>query len=186
MRQAAIFAALSALGAVVAQSTSNTTVDASTVDQSLRSSWCNGQFNTCKTLCSQATKSNSCNTATLAFECLCASNSSAPGLQYYIQTMPTFQCEEAFRRCNEENAGDSIGQDACEQNIRSKCGTLDPTKANLSGDETKSGSEPSGSGTASAPGPTSASSTAAAAPTKMAYLGNGVVAVAAGVLVAML
>ena len=62
----------------------------------------------------------------LSYDCKCSDNSSAPGLEYYKQTMPTFICNELFSQCNAQNVGDSRGQDECETEIRDQCGTLTP------------------------------------------------------------
>jgi len=58
------------------------------VADTVAATWCTGEQNTCATLCANNPKANDCDPATLAFNCLCQNNS-APGLQYYLQSMPT-------------------------------------------------------------------------------------------------
>ncbi|KAE9376479.1 hypothetical protein N431DRAFT_181342 [Stipitochalara longipes BDJ] len=104
------------------------TFDPSTIDLTTRGQWCQAEFNTCKALCS-TTNSNSCDANTLNFTCTCASNNSAPGLQYYMQTMPTFICEENFKLCNAAaiNAvNSSAAQAACVATEQNDCGHIDP------------------------------------------------------------
>jgi hypothetical protein len=188
MRQTTVLAALSALGAAFAQS--NFTVDPNTIELTTRTEWCNAEFNTCGILCGGNTKANSCSPTDLKFVCTC-SNGTAPGLEYYIQTMPTLLCEVAFSECIEKNTGNSQGQGKCKTDIKSKCGTLDPTKAQVGDGGSGSSSSstttaaPTGLGTTTAAGgaaPTSTSG-AGAMPT---LVGNGFAAVAAGVLAAAL
>ncbi|EGS18726.1 uncharacterized protein CTHT_0053340 [Thermochaetoides thermophila DSM 1495] len=186
-----VLVALSTLGVAVAQSSrGNFTIDPASVEPRTRAEWCNAQYNSCRTLCGGRPKSNDCDTETLEYDCTC-SNGTAPGLEYYIQTMPTFICEQAYTDCIAANTGSSKAQDDCKTNIKEKCGTLDPNKAQVdSGDGT--GSSSSASSTASATGPASSaavsSSTSAggAAPTGAFLLGNGIAVAAAGVFAAML
>lgn len=64
--------------------------------------------------------------AELTFDCTCASNSSAPGLQYYTQTLPTFICQQLFSSCIQTNAGNADGQDDCKNKIQKLCATQNP------------------------------------------------------------
>ncbi|EFW99618.1 hypothetical protein CMQ_7986 [Grosmannia clavigera kw1407] len=174
-----ILIAASAVGLAVA--TTNFTIDPNSVQLSTRSSWCAGQENTCTTLCSDSPTANSCDP-----------NKSAPGLQYYLQTMPTYICNEAYAECVSENPNNATGQSACKSDIQDNCGTLDPSKADLSSGTTTSAAAASttasttGSNsataatTASASAVTTASSKAGAMPTNMAHYGSGVAAVAVG------
>ncbi|KAK0731476.1 hypothetical protein B0H67DRAFT_74816 [Lasiosphaeris hirsuta] len=183
MRQSTIFAALSALTLAVAQ---NLTIDPAEVDPATRADWCKAEFNTCDTLCAKNPTANSCNPTTLKFECTC-SNGSAPGLEYYSQSLPSLICQQAFSDCIEANVGEPQKQSDCKKNIQAKCGTLDASKADLSEPvSSSSAAAPSATGAStSASAPTSTSSTAAAA-TKAAYIGNGVAVIAAGVFAALL
>ncbi|KAK4152451.1 hypothetical protein C8A00DRAFT_16251 [Chaetomidium leptoderma] len=193
MRQNTLLVALSALTAASAQ---NFTIDAGTVKPALRSQWCGAEYNTCRLLCGGNPKANDCNVDTLAYTCTC-SNGTAPGLEYYIQSIPTFICEQVYSDCIAANTSSSRAQDECTTNIKSKCGTLDPAKAQISNPSTETtkgaGSDPTDAPDASKPAnkdsPSASSSTSsstAAAATNAAYIGNGVAMVAAGVFAAML
>jgi len=113
----------------------NMTVDPGTVDDATKAAWCNAQSNTCNTLCDDSPSTDDCNYDTLDYECLCSSNDSAPGLQYYEQTMPTLICKELFSQCIQQHVGDARGQRACKANIDDLCGTLDPNKADVGSDD---------------------------------------------------
>ncbi|OAQ98018.1 hypothetical protein LLEC1_01979 [Akanthomyces lecanii] len=192
----AIFA-LAAAGAATAQVQNYTSALEMKLDPNLataqeRAQWCAAETNSCSQLCDGAS-TNDCSSITLDYKCLCSSNSSAPGLEYYSQTMPTFICLKLFDLCNAQNVGNQRNQAACKTNIMSLCGTQDPTKANTGGSSSGgSGSSTTGSGssTASSPeatgqtgGSGSASSTSSshgmAAPTMAA--GQGIAAAAAAV-----
>ncbi|KAK0751562.1 hypothetical protein B0T18DRAFT_317391 [Schizothecium vesticola] len=190
MRQSSIVVALSAVSVAVAQ---NFTVNPTDVDLTTRTQWCNAEFNTCGILCGGTFNDNSCTPNDLKFTCTCT-NGTAPGLEYYIQTMPTFICQKAFEQCTAKNTGDSIAQNKCTTDIRAKCGTLDPSKANIpaaGGDEPSPTAAPSPSATggsqagAGGNAPATTSSTAAG-PTMIAQIGNGLAVVAAGVFAAAL
>ncbi|KAK4035068.1 hypothetical protein C8A01DRAFT_38460 [Parachaetomium inaequale] len=191
MRQNVLLIALSALTLASAQDR-NFTVDPKTVDDGVKADWCSAEYNSCRSLCDNALTANKCDPKTLQYTCTC-SNGSAPGLQYYIQTIPTFICEQAYSNCIAANTQSSQGQDECKTNIKSQCGTLDPSKAEVntpSTDSTSSASTsatqaPSGSASQNAPASTSTSRAGAAA-TNAAYIGNGVAMVAAGVFAALL
>ncbi len=104
---------------------------------------------------------------TLEYTCKCASNDSAPALQYYANSMPSNICFELFNRCNEENIGQAEAQEACITNIQDLCGTQPAAKAPGSDDSDGSG------GSVTAPSSTSGF----AAPTKAP--GQGIAAAAA-------
>ncbi|KAJ8058337.1 hypothetical protein OCU04_012529 [Sclerotinia nivalis] len=118
---------LSIVALVAAQSSSsNATIDPSTVDASTRAQWCTAQINTCGTLCNGAINDNTCDTINLNFSCTCTSNSSAPGLQYYTQTLPTYICEQVYANCIAAGENDAAAQRLCTQNEVSNCGHLNP------------------------------------------------------------
>ncbi|PNP59528.1 hypothetical protein THARTR1_01018 [Trichoderma harzianum] len=155
MRSSAIFVAIAA--AVVSaqvptyKSSLNMTIDPNSVPQQQRGKpffspdpFCRGgafrcettpnagaraQTNTCQVLCDNNADENDCNQATLSYDCTCASNSSAPGLQFYTQTLPTFICEQLFSNCIQTNAGNQDGQNACKSNIQKLCATRNPPTA---------------------------------------------------------
>ncbi|KAJ0151906.1 hypothetical protein CTA2_294, partial [Colletotrichum tanaceti] len=130
---------------------------------------------------------------TLEYSCICP-NGSAPGLEYYEQTMPTFICTKAFEDCIAANVGDRAGQTNCTEGIRSQCGTLNaqadeasPTTTSASASATNT---PTGTGNADAAAttaPSSASSSAWAAPTaNPARYGNAAAIAAIGLFAYML
>ncbi|KAK3335483.1 hypothetical protein B0T19DRAFT_9815 [Cercophora scortea] len=186
MRQNIFLAALSAVTVVAAQ---NFTIPQGSVDPTTLNQWCMAQMDTCNTLCSSSWSSNTCDTTTFAYNCQCT-DGTTPDLAEYTQTMPTFICNKAYEICNTAHVGDKKGQDNCTTSIKEKCGTKQP-KDFVASAPTTSSSAPSSTGTGAAAASTSAapsstSSKAAAATHAATYFGNGVAAVAAGVLAAAL
>ncbi|MCJ1480929.1 hypothetical protein MMC06_001084 [Schaereria dolodes] len=125
-----------------AAQTNGTTFDPSSVPLSMRNSWCNGEINTCGTLCGGHTSNNNCSGTDLTYDCTCSSNNSAPGLQYYMQSLPFFICQKSFDLCIAAHPDDSAGQSAC--NTTYVCGTLNASDANVA---TTSSASPSSTGT---------------------------------------
>lgn len=113
----------------------NMTVDPGSVDEATKNGWCQAQYNTCYALCDDAASTNDCEQSDLSYECLCSENNSAPGLEYYGQTMPTFICEELYSQCNVANVGDARAQDECKTNIQDKCGSLKPPSRGSNDDD---------------------------------------------------
>ncbi|KAK4464176.1 hypothetical protein QBC42DRAFT_52782 [Cladorrhinum samala] len=190
MRHSILLATLSAVTGVVAQS-QNFTINPALVPDGTKVDWCSAQFNTCGDLCGGTPTANDCSSSTLSFTCTCR-NGTAPGLEYYTGTLPTFICQESYRQCIESNVGDKNAQSKCKTTIQDHCGTLDPSKAEV---DSGSSQSTSSSSSASAPAPTgssgpadtnspSSTSSEGAAPT--AFIANGVAAVAAGVFAAAL
>lgn len=173
--------ALSALSLV---SAANFTIDPTEVSLSTRAAWCRGQTNVCDELCGGIAKKNTCDDTDLSFTCTC-NNGTAPGLEYYSDSMPTHICEQAFADCNLANVGNAQGQANCTTSIQDKCGKLNAANAT-----TDSGSSSTTTTSASASAktttPSTSSSTAAAVPTSIQHLGNGAAAVAAGLFALML
>ncbi|RDA82833.1 hypothetical protein CP532_0755 [Ophiocordyceps camponoti-leonardi (nom. inval.)] len=108
-------------------------IDPNSVPAKERAMWCLAQTNTCGQLCENNTSKNSCLQDKLDWECICASNNSAPGLQYYTQTIPTFKCETLFSQCNSQNVGNADGQQGCINNIQNLCGKAAPPKVSSGG-----------------------------------------------------
>ncbi|CAK7265189.1 hypothetical protein SEPCBS119000_001385 [Sporothrix epigloea] len=187
--RSSVLVALSALGLV---SATNFTIDIPSVSLTERSNWCTAQGNTCNTLCDNNPSANSCDPNTLDYSCLCQ-NGSAPGLQYYLQSMPTFICEEAYSECNAEYVGNAAAQSNCTTSIQDQCGSLDPNNytaaavvtttsasSSAAGKSTGTASAATGSGTAPV---TTTSSKAGAVPTA---IGHGAAAVALGLFAYLL
>ncbi|KAL2261050.1 hypothetical protein VTK26DRAFT_4770 [Humicola hyalothermophila] len=194
MRQDILLAALSALTVVAAQSQSqNFTINPGSVDPGLKAQWCNAQYDSCNTLCGSTPNENDCRTETLEYNCTCA-NGTAPGLEYYTQTMPTFICNQAYSDCIEANVGSSRGQDECKKNIKSRCGTLDPNKASTGGGGSSQTTSSAGQSSTQGPtntqdaqnAPSTSTSSGIAAATTAALIGKGVAVAAAGVFAALL
>ncbi|KAI1143334.1 hypothetical protein F5Y05DRAFT_149727 [Hypoxylon sp. FL0543] len=184
--------ALSALTLVAAQAHSNSTftIDPNSVDISDRVSWCQGQTDSCNTLCGTAID-NSCSTDTLDFQCTCQGGNS-PNMNLYENTVPWFVCERLQQNCIVQFQNNAAGQKNCTQTYGDKCGTEQVEdhagQGATGGTSSSSSASPSGSATAAASGsaPSSSSSQAAAVPTNVQYLGNGAAAVAVGLFAYML
>ncbi|KUJ20290.1 uncharacterized protein LY89DRAFT_730344 [Mollisia scopiformis] len=170
---------------VVAAQSSNDTINPSSITLTLRNQWCQGQQNTCGTLCSGDPGTNNCDPDTLTYNCTCAANNSAPGLQYYTQTIPTFECEQIFQNCINSNVGDAAAQALCNTNEKANCGHLDPDNFTETAATTSSASmtatstSSSGAATGSSTG-TSSSKAGAATLAAMRNLGTGAFAVGVG------
>ncbi|KAJ0121708.1 pci domain-containing protein [Diaporthe amygdali] len=186
MRSFIVASALSAL--LVSAQNSTFSIDPTEVTATLRAQWCSAQTSTCNTLCDSNPNDNSCEVDSLDFSCTCQ-NGSAPGLQYYTQTIDTFVCQQAFTDCNEANVGNAKGQENCTTSIQDHCGTLDPADYSATpsstGSSTASATSGSSSSTASS-GSASSSSSQAAAPTNIQHLGTGALAAGMGVLAYLL
>jgi hypothetical protein len=169
---------------VAAQSGSNATIVPDSVDLSTRASWCSGQLNSCSYLCGD-TNENDCIPETLTIDCRCASNDTAPGLQYYKSTLPYFICRRIYDNCISANENVKAAQDRCIATKDANCGDEFPEP-----EDYELPSETTSSTASQTPEPTSteedsdsaeASETAAtstgAAPTMAAEFGSGVLAV---------
>lgn len=127
------------------------------------------------------------------FECLCANNSQ-PGLEYYIQTIPTFLCEQEFDQCIQANLQNSSGQDVCKATRKKNCGQLVPNKVVRPEPSSSEDSSPSSTRAASGPSDTAtptdsvSSGTSSAAAATMLALGReyGSGVIVAGVALAMM
>jgi hypothetical protein len=154
----AVTFALAGAAAVSAQSTVpeydsvlDITIDPNSIPINTRADWCVGQRNTCRTLCSSGTATNECIIEDLTFDCTCTSNNSAPGLEFYKITLPSYICDAAFGQCNLQNAGDAEAQDDCADNIEALCPTQNPPTA----DELETSTTEGPTGTQTTAGPTS-------------------------------
>ncbi|KAI3400489.1 hypothetical protein diail_3110 [Diaporthe ilicicola] len=184
MRSFVVVSALSAL--LVSAQNSSFSIDPNEVTATLRAQWCSAQTSTCNTLCDSDPQDNSCAVETLDFSCTCQ-NGSAPGLQYYTQTIDTFVCQQAFTDCNEANVGNAKGQENCTTSIQDHCGTLDPATYTATPSSSASATSGSASSTASSSSSSaSSSSSQAAAPTNIQHLGTGALAAGMGVLAYLL
>ncbi|KAI1328910.1 hypothetical protein F5Y16DRAFT_367607 [Xylariaceae sp. FL0255] len=126
------------------------TIDPNEVSASTRSSWCSAEQNSCSLLCGGVVEVNDCTASNLQYACTC-SNGSAPGLQYYEDTMPTFICQQAYQDCLNENPNNESAQANCTTTIEDNCGTLDPSKVSGSGGSSGGLTTSSASPTSSTP-----------------------------------
>ncbi|KAF0326332.1 hypothetical protein GQ607_006535 [Colletotrichum asianum] len=195
MRTSFAVLAISAVTAVSAQRKvySAADINVANVNLQTRASWCTGERNVCNVLCNRAT-ANECDPATLNYTCTC-SNGTAPGLEYYEQTLPTFICNQAFEDCIAANVGNSRGQTNCTDSIKSQCGTIDAqadsaassTTTSAAATGTGSGSTTgTGTGSQSSQTPASSSSSGHAAPTAAPRYGNAAAVAAIGLFAYML
>ncbi|KAG0649763.1 hypothetical protein D0Z07_3882 [Hyphodiscus hymeniophilus] len=167
-------------------STANSTIDPTTVDNTLKSQWCASEISTCGTLCGGTYDSNSCDPGTLNSTCTCT-NGSAPGLQYYAASLDAQVCQQIYSNCITAGANDKAAQDVCTANQKKNCGTLDIANftASAAPSSTSSSSSSASATAAATTSPAagtsaSTSSSKAAAATMMALgreYGSGVVAV---------
>jgi len=168
------------------------------VSLTTKAQWCQGESSTCIQLCDNNPLANSCDPTSLNFTCTCQ-NGSAPGLQYYLQSMPTFICNQAYQDCIAANTNSAQAQSNCTNSIKDQCGTLNAASVSAAQSSTtsagsaSSASSPaktsaSGSGSAAATPKTSAVTTssskaAGATPTGVyAAVGNGAAMAAVGLL----
>ncbi|KAI2629585.1 hypothetical protein GGR54DRAFT_649973 [Hypoxylon sp. NC1633] len=176
--------ALSALTLVSAQANSNSTfkIDPNSVTISDRVTWCQGEQDSCGTVCGQPI-SNDCNTNTLDFTCVCQGNN-APDMNVFMNAMPWFVCEQLQSNCITQTENNAAGQKNCTETFGSKCGTeavADHAGEGAVTSTTSSSATPSGTATAASSSVASTSSShGAAVPTNVQHLGNGAAAVAVG------
>ncbi|KAF3060958.1 putative pci domain-containing protein [Daldinia childiae] len=181
---------LSALTLVSAQANSNSTfkIDPTDVDISDRVNWCQGQQDSCGTICGSVVQ-NGCSVDTLDFQCVCQGGNE-PDMNEFMNTVPWFVCERLQSNCITQNENNAAGQKNCTSTFGDKCGTEDVDKHKGEGSvstTSSSSAAPSGTATpAASSAPSSSSSEAAAVPTNIQYLGNGAAAVALGMFAYML
>jgi len=195
MRTSFAVLALSAASAVSAQRKVFTAADINVGALSIneKAQWCIAQRNTCLSLCNDSTNNNTCDAPTLQYSCLCSSNGSAPGLEYYQQSLPSYICVQANNDCILANVGNKNGQDNCTTSIKSQCGNL-TVQANQASGSTSATSAatqaPSATGGSNAGGtaaPSTSTSSAWAVPTaNPARYGNAAAVAAIGLFAYML
>ncbi|KXJ95930.1 hypothetical protein Micbo1qcDRAFT_158057 [Microdochium bolleyi] len=106
-----------------------------------RVGWCNAQSNACGKFCISL-GANSCDENTLQFNCSCT-NGQSPDLTEYKDTLPWNICQFNFITCNKAGENNAAAQQACKQNIQSKCGTKAISDAKPIDASTTSSSAPS-------------------------------------------
>jgi hypothetical protein len=122
------------------------TIDPSSVQLNLRTTWCVNQKTSCPLLCTQqtnsgSTTSNQCDPKTLDWTCVCAVDGKTPNVSEYSQTIPYYECTEYANQCVKKCG---LGNNACSDQCRTAapCGAQNPTRVNL----TSSTASGSGSG----------------------------------------
>ncbi len=118
----------------------------------------------------------------LTYSCTCTSNSSAPGLAYYQNSMDWFICEKVYDNCIQAGENDLAAQTLCKTNEKKNCGHLDPANFTSAAVTTSATSTPTGAAASSgtgAPSSTSTSKAAAATMAAMRNFGTGAMAVGA-------
>ncbi|XXG94805.1 hypothetical protein Hte_001063 [Hypoxylon texense] len=184
--------ALSALNLVSAQANSNSTftIDPSLVDLSDRISWCQGETDSCNTICGTVINQD-CSTDTLDFSCVCQGGNE-PDMNLYQNAMPWFVCERLQQNCITATENNAAGQKNCTETFGDKCGTenvADHAGEGASSSTTTTSSASSSTGTAAAETGSSvstSSSLGAAVPTSVQFIGNGAAAAALGLFAYML
>ncbi|EPS25950.1 hypothetical protein POX_c04325 [Penicillium oxalicum] len=127
------------------------------VDSSTKSSWCEGQRNTCPQICGGAASQNTCIDATLQFNCVCV-DGSQPNVTAYQTTIPFYVCNAYIGQCLANNAGQLDAQEACKE---VQCGNKNAT-------DSSSSSSSSSSSTTAASSSASSESTGTASSTMIA------------------
>ncbi|KAJ5306715.1 hypothetical protein PENANT_c003G01525 [Penicillium antarcticum] len=123
-----------ASAASLASCQSNSTINPTSVPYATRQAWCGSQTSSCPLLCLQlpgasgSPTTNTCDAATLNYECVC-SNGVSPNATEYSQTIPYYTCTEHNNQCVTNCNGDS----SCQYDCRSDnpCGARAPKHYNL-------------------------------------------------------
>lgn len=143
--------ALSAVALVAAQGNVYTVENITRlgdIDDGRKNSWCIDQRRVCPKLCGseELTETNQCDSTSLEYDCTCT-NGTAPGLAYYLLTLSTNLCLEAYSQCIDDNPGDQRGQDECLEIREQDCDTktlIDPFKVTSSESPSQSATSSSG------------------------------------------
>ncbi|KAI8057600.1 hypothetical protein BDF22DRAFT_739014 [Syncephalis plumigaleata] len=121
----AVLASMSTIGEVLAAGKGGTT------DQSNHAQWCSMQRASCPLICQSSNHTraikNECNSATLAWDCICSGNF-RPDTEKYSQTVPYFLCMESLSKCTNTCKSD----ESCVTNCRNTnvCGATNPDLSN--------------------------------------------------------
>jgi len=105
--------------------------DQDSIEESLKTFWCQQQVSACPLLCNDrgtTTTTNECFAENLYYSCVC-SDGKSPDLSLYSQTIPYFTCSTVVEACVDNCGGGNI----CAQQCREKkpCGAQgDPLQKN--------------------------------------------------------
>ncbi|RAL60479.1 hypothetical protein DID88_000254 [Monilinia fructigena] len=139
--------------ALVSLTTSQYTIDPTSVPLNIRKQWCQSQTQTCPFLCSQnstgstTTETNTCDASSLTYECICGSGLS-PNASEYSLTLPYFICVQYGQDCVAACNGDNTCSSACRDDH--PCGAQNPTRINATSSATQSATATSGASSTSA------------------------------------
>jgi len=111
------------------------TIDPSSVNITVRETWCTDQMASCPLICLQlpgtsgSPESNSCSATDLSYSCVC-SNGVQPNASEYSQTIPYFECTTFNTQCV---TACPQGDATCAQNCNTAhpCGAQYPVRVNL-------------------------------------------------------
>ncbi|KLU88102.1 hypothetical protein MAPG_07089 [Magnaporthiopsis poae ATCC 64411] len=125
---------LLAAAAIVVGVQADYPIQASSVPLSTRNAWCTNQKSQCPPICLDMAPAsgwpikNTCEAATLNYECVCGNNAS-PNLTEYSLTIPYYKCVQYQENCV-TNCG--LANNACSDTCRKdiKCGASSPNYAN--------------------------------------------------------
>ncbi|KAF1808131.1 hypothetical protein P152DRAFT_256249 [Eremomyces bilateralis CBS 781.70] len=112
-------------------------LDLSIVPTATKDAWCVSQKAQCPLLCLQYpgdngdTITNTCDSKSLAWSCVCSVNGLTPNMTQYHLTIPYYICTETNNQCKNLCA---IGDGACATNceVNNLCGAQSPTRINSS------------------------------------------------------
>ncbi|KAF7168507.1 hypothetical protein CNMCM5623_001527 [Aspergillus felis] len=100
-----------------------------------KAAWCLAERNSCPSICGGIADSNSCDSSTLQFSCVC-SNGTEADVSPYMQTIPFFVCQETYKQCIA--ASSTQDQDEKCTAAQKGCGTLNATASSTSSSTTTS------------------------------------------------
>ncbi|MCJ1320266.1 hypothetical protein MMC15_005604 [Xylographa vitiligo] len=114
---------------------SSQTIDPSSVNITVRQTWCTDQMASCPLICLQlpgtsgTPEANTCSATDLSYSCVC-SNGVQPNASEYSQTIPYFECTTFNTQCI---AACPQGDATCAQNCNTAhpCGAQYPVRVNL-------------------------------------------------------
>ncbi|GAB7340589.1 hypothetical protein MBLNU457_7000t1 [Dothideomycetes sp. NU457] len=104
-------------------------VDPNSVDLNTRLAWCRSELNTCPMLCGGQANPNTCDAATLTYNCTCSGGVTTPNITNYQGTLPFFICQRWIGDCTAAHPNDLAGQTAC-QSVQ--CGMANASEAQVS------------------------------------------------------
>jgi len=139
--------------ALVGLSTSQYSIDPSSVSLAIRKSWCQTQTQTCPSICLQnstgstTTETNTCDPDNLTYECVCG-NGASPNASEYSLTLPYFICTQYDTNCVNACNGDNTCQAACRDDH--PCGAQNPTRINTTSSATQSATGTAGASSTNA------------------------------------